>query len=386
MRHTGGIIVIYSAEYCDFVIMEDSDEFTALEMDEILKRLFMLKDRVPIIDFLNRLYNDNLSYNAAITYGNTEIINEKTNKRRSKRKKSLYKKSYIKFHADLYLSVKDNNEVYEYALEFQTVYDKEIAIRIFRYSFERAVALDYYRDKNRIIIDFPEPYLLLIEEEDVGDSLTLEIRVPKKEPYELDIKLLKYWNYDLSQLYEENMYFLYPLQIFKLRKAMEEVYRRNDSEKEIMLQELHENLLEVADNSVRAIDKAYENGKIDLGTYNEMIKVLSNINAYLVDIYKLPEEYEEEVKVLVKTFYDPKVEERGIEKGIKIGEQTGEQRAALRTKREDIIELLEDIGNVSNEIKELIEKEENFDVLKKWLKIAAKAGSIDEFMDRVRVH
>jgi glycyl-tRNA synthetase beta subunit len=82
----------------------------------------------------------------------------------------------------------------------------------------------------------------------------------------------------------------------------------------------------------------------------------------------------EEVERMVKTLYDPKVEERGMRK------------ATLRTKREDILALLEDIGNISDEVKALVEKEDNLDMLKKWLKLAARVGSIDEFMDKVRLH
>ena len=77
---------------------------------------------------------------------------------------------------------------------------------------------------------------------------------------------------------------------------------------------------------------------------------------------------------MVKTFYDPKVAEESA------------QKATLKTKRVDILELLEDVGNISDEVKALVEKEKDFDILKKWHKIAAKVGSIDEFMDKVRVH
>jgi hypothetical protein len=86
--------------------MEDKEEFAALEMDGILKRLFMIKDKVPIIDFLNSIFNDNLSYSAEISYGNTEIVNNKL-------KVNNYlpsRKNYITFHADLYLMVDDNEE------------------------------------------------------------------------------------------------------------------------------------------------------------------------------------------------------------------------------------------------------------------------------------
>ena len=60
----------------------------------------------------------------------------------------------------MYITITDSNEVYEYALEFQTVFDKEIAVRIFRYSFERAVKLaDYSNAKEFIKLKMPEPLI-----------------------------------------------------------------------------------------------------------------------------------------------------------------------------------------------------------------------------------
>jgi hypothetical protein len=62
----------------------------------------------------------------------------------------------------MYITAEEGNNIYEYAIEFQTRFDKEISIRMFRYSFERAVKLDYYRDKNKIILNLPEPLLILV--------------------------------------------------------------------------------------------------------------------------------------------------------------------------------------------------------------------------------
>jgi predicted transposase/invertase (TIGR01784 family) len=49
--------------------------------------------------------------------------------------------------------------------------------------------------------------------------------------------------------------------------------------------------------------------------YDEMTTVIENINSYFLDMYGRYENIDEEVRNMVKSFYDPKVEERGIEKG-----------------------------------------------------------------------
>ena len=45
-----------------------------------------------------------------------------------------------------------------------------------------------------------------------------------------------------------------------------------------------------------------------------------------------------------------------------------------------VIELLEEIGPVSDEVREKIMTEKNLETLGKWLKLAAKAESMEEFL------
>ena len=48
-------------------------------------------------------------------------------------------------------------------------------------------------------------------------------------------------------------------------------------------------------------------------------------------------------------------------------------------KIEDILELLEDLGDIPKELREKIEKQEDMITIKAWLKLAAKAESIEQF-------
>jgi len=50
---------------------------------------------------------------------------------------------------------------------------------------------------------------------------------------------------------------------------------------------------------------------------------------------------------------------------------------------ENICDLLEDYGKVPEELKERLEKEEDMETLKSWLKLAARAASIEEFVSRL---
>jgi hypothetical protein len=52
-----------------------------------------------------------------------------------------------------------------------------------------------------------------------------------------------------------------------------------------------------------------------MADYDEMTSAIENINSYFLGMYGRYTDFDEEVKEMVKSFYDPKVEERGIEKG-----------------------------------------------------------------------
>ena len=49
-------------------------------------------------------------------------------------------------------------------------------------------------------------------------------------------------------------------------------------------------------------------------------------------------------------------------------------------KAEYIIDLLEELGSISDELREKIMTEKNLEILDKWHKLAAKAKSMEEFL------
>ena len=53
-------------------------------------------------------------------------------------------------------------------------------------------------------------------------------------------------------------------------------------------------------------------------------------------------------------------------------------------KADAILELLEDYGEIPQEIRDRVYAEKNVNVLKQWLKEAAKAASLEEFVGKMR--
>ena len=61
--------------------------------------------------------------------------------------------------------------------------------------------------------------------------------------------------------------------------------------------------------------------------------------------------------------------------GIELGE--------IKARREDILDNLKEIGEVSKELISIIESESNIDKLKKWLRFSIKCESIEEFIQKI---
>jgi hypothetical protein len=163
------------------------------------------------------------------------------------------------------IKVVDRENIYEYEIEFQTIYENSMAIRMFRYAFERAVKIADYSSIKEGKIKLPEPYLIVLEEDkNVPDHIYLEIEVPKQDTIIYRCKVLKYFNYNIDRLLKENMYILLPLQIFKLRKKMYKISASNLSfeKKKSKMTYLYNQLKIVIEDTLKAIDLSYNSNKM----------------------------------------------------------------------------------------------------------------------------
>lgn len=60
------------------------------------------------------------------------------------------------------------------------------------------------------------------------------------------------------------------------------------------------------------------------------------------------------------------------------------QGLAQEERIKDILSLLEDLGTVPDELSETIKSQKNSDILKKWIKLAARASSIEDFSQKIK--
>ncbi len=108
----------------------------------------------------------------------------------------------------------------------------------------------------------------------------------------------------------------------------------------------------------------------------EVIRVCANIRG-IEKYLELKKENGEERVDMCRAIYEIKRDARreGKKEGIREGKQEGMQCG----RQNDILELLKECGEVPEETRRLIMKEKNMEKLCMWLKLAARAETIEEF-------
>ena len=65
------------------------------------------------------------------------------------------------------------------------------------------------------------------------------------------------------------------------------------------------------------------------------------------------------------------------------GKAEGKVEGRVAGKRESVVELLTENGEVPKELRTLIESQTDTEILSRWLRLAAKSGSVEEFVSNM---
>ena len=101
-------------------------------------------------------------------------------------------------------------------------------------------------------------------------------------------------------------------------------------------------------------------------------EMLQRIHRHVEKVKVRPEVREEYMLLEEKIYYERKE-----------AAEEAAQRADQQRRTPDILELLEDYGKIPEKLQKRIEEEENPDVLKRWLKLAARCGSFAAFEEQM---
>jgi len=322
-----------------------------IKLDQMMKVLFKLSKRV-MVNLLNALFNEDYDYTkVSIEYSNSEFVDD----------------DFDRLYGDIFITVRTENKSFSYHIEFQTLNDNSMAIRMFRYGFEKAVERAGDSTNEEITLYYPKQLVIFLEEnKNVKDELYFKLRLPDGQEIRFGVPVLKYWEYSAEDLKDKKMYALLPLQVFKSRKRVKTIYNNDNisyEDKGKLINIEFKKLIEVVKATINVLDELYNSHEIIGTDLEKILRVLKNISEYLYNKYGEYSSVSKEVDIMVTTLYNPIVAEeakrKGIEEGIEKGIEKGIKEVALKMLQENVdVKLIEKFtGLKSEEILKL--KEEN---------------------------
>ena len=186
------------------------------KINNIFKRIFSFKNKLPLIGFINSVYNDELSKNTKIIY----LKNDQD----TSLKNSVY---------NIRILAEDDYRKFEYEIKFETVDDQNIAIIISKMDCENncsnVINLNKikkeYKDENAVNLskgskDSCNRVLIMFNSNiEVPDVFEFEEESEEKN-IQYKINVMKSWKYDFKQLFEKNMYLLFPMKVLELKNRL----------------------------------------------------------------------------------------------------------------------------------------------------------------------
>ena len=116
----------------------------------------------------------------------------------------------------------------------------------------------------------------------------------------------------------------------------------------------------------------------------ELVKFLKYVKA---DLNKSTEDFEDDFEKRLQENVRKVKESRKMEERYMLLEEllkTERNEGKAEGKMEGILDLLEDLGEVPDDLRVMIEEETSLSKLRSWLKAAAKAESIHQFMEQMQ--
>lgn len=128
-----------------------------------------------------------------------------------------------------------------------------------------------------------------------------------------------------------------------------------------------------------------ETVKIFINPYGDSVELSEDMDAflkYLAGDKNQENDLVKEIEDEVNTARDQK-EWRVEYMTLFLRDQENYRTGKAEGKAEDILELLEECGSVSETLKEVIYSQNDLEVLKKWFKIAMRVSTVEEFVERI---
>jgi hypothetical protein len=248
----------------------------------------------------------------------------------------------------------------KYHIECQSYEDGTMQIRMFEYDV--AIAIEQARhDKNYMEINFPKSCVLqLRSNENTPDNLEVKLNFQDGSSAKYSVPVVKVNNYSCDDMFEKNLLLLIPFYMMRYEQDI----KNNNSEQ---LPKLYDEMTHILQKLA-----SQEKDETQLTLKKLVVEMFEKICYYLSRNNKTCEERMGEI-----------MRDNPLNLEVVRILHQGRSEGKAEGKQEDIIELLEECGEVSDKLIDIIKNQTDMNVLKNWLKAAANVESVEEFEKQI---
>lgn len=302
-----------------------------------------------LLPLLNEVFGENYQGDERIIFAANEHF---LNRQNGEEEKRITDSSFI---------VYGKSKTKKYHLECQSTPDSSMLIRIFEYDAQIALDGGMLR-QNTLCVTFPHSAVLFLRSSDTTpDDMKMIIQTPGGE-VEYIVPIVKMKRYGLKEIFAKKLWFLIPFYIFNYEKDFA-VY-----EKDAKLRE--ERLLAAYRQITDRLELLSIQEEMTAGECAMLLDMSKNVLEHIARNYQ-------NIKEEVREIMGGKV--------LEYESKTLWRNAKAEGKAEAVLELLEELGKIPWDLQERIEAENDMMHLTCWLKLASRAGSIEEFREKAGI-
>lgn len=258
-----------------------------------------------------------------------------------------------------------------YHIECESNPKSGIEIRMIEYDFH--IALSHWeREDDKAILRFPESAVLFLRHNDNSpDRLKVKLIMPDGAIAHYTVPVVKVQNYSKEQIFDKNLLFFIPYYILRFEERLKEIDSEESELKKLVddYKDIHARLL-----GLEAMDK------IDYNYLHDLISLTSRL---IEVVARDNENIKREVILMgggkVLEMESEKIYNSGVAQGLSQGLSQGISQGIA----ESTLLILEDYGDVPDDLRKRICSELDIEMLKRWCKLASQVDSVGEFKDKM---
>jgi len=286
---------------------------------------------------INSLFGKDIPLDAKVTYEGNDLyrFNQEDSSVETLRTDMILNINGMRFH-----------------LEFQTISEKTMIIRMFEYGFELSIKeiwSNITNLKDGIKLTFPQQFVIFVEQDDAipENELKMKVVLWNGEETEFRVPIMRYWEETVDSLEAKHLVPLIPLQVFKLRKSLMTITKskKSKAEKERLTEEKLKEVIKIYTEVTEKIRDLVDN-KEELTTYDaeQILKAVQHLSKYLYNNYKSYTKIEKEAVRMSETVWSfdkwrNEGRKEGLKEGLKEGKIEGKKEGLKEGMKKSKIEI-----------------------------------------------